>query len=184
MAGILLAYICAGNLHSRTRGTSEPVVVTLDILGQPGPIDNVHVTVTQFRAGEVTLVKAGKGKSRHGWVPLLKPDGSWPVRPVFAFAFVVADEHEAATRINRATLTGILATDGLPRYARQQLESLYPGVDFSAAIYLHVGASWPSLPWNIGFLTLGLMLITAGCVMLWRQGVREKPAEVVSHTGR
>src|SRR5262245_38971332 len=99
MVGIMLAFICAGNLRSRTRGTPEPVAVAVVELGQPNKhIDNVHVTVTDFRAGEVTMVKAAKGDGEHGWAPLLKPDGSWPKRPVFAFLFNVNDQNEAVRR--------------------------------------------------------------------------------------
>src|SRR5262245_65976768 len=65
-------------------GTTEPQVVTLDELGRPGPIANLHVSVTEFSLGPSRLVERNGERWTRVWVPLLRPGRPLPERPVVA----------------------------------------------------------------------------------------------------
>lgn len=164
VVGIALAGIGGAQLRTRARGDLTPVVRTVHELGAPDALAKFHVAVTNFRAGDVHIVPSGsRGGGKNAWAPLLKPDGTWPAHPVFAFLPGFADEQAAARQLHQPELVGILS-DSLPGSARSHLSVHYPDVDLANAVSVRVGASLPSLSVSLTLFVVGLVLLVGGVV--------------------
>src|SRR5262249_45174582 len=92
IAGIGLAIFGGFDLYLMSRGTATPAEVTLTDLGKVGPIANTHVTVSDFQPADDMVIEKRDERWSMVWVPLLKPDGTWPERPVMAYFTGVKDE--------------------------------------------------------------------------------------------
>src|SRR5262245_2188906 len=145
-------------------GTTEPQVVTLDELGQPGPIANLHVSVTEFSLGPARLVEGNDERWTRVWVPLLRPDGTWPARPVVAHVTKVQDEQEVGEALAGKALPGVMTNrvQFLGRAQQERFAPMYPGVDLSDAIAFQVRRSFPSLPVALAIFVPGVLCFVGG----------------------
>src|SRR5262245_30495812 len=146
IAGIGLAIMGGFDLYLMSRGTATPAEVTLTDLGKLGPIANTHVTVSEFQPADDMVLEKRDERWSLVWVPLLKPDGTWPERPVMAYFTGVKDEAGLKAALNNPKLTGVITngSQGFGRSYQEQLAPHHPGVDLSDAIAFHVGKSFPS----------------------------------------
>src|SRR3954467_7310947 len=118
-----------------TRGTATPAEITLADLGKLGPIENTHVTVSDFKPASDRVREKRDERWSLVWVPLLKPDGTWPERPVMAYFTGVKDEEGLQAPLSQPELTGVITNgqQGFGRTYQQQLAPHHPGVDLSDA---------------------------------------------------
>jgi hypothetical protein len=167
IAGVGLTILGGSDVLLLLRGQAEPALLAVAELGRPGAIGNVHVTIRDFQPGNFTVIEQRNDTWTRVWVPLLKPDGTWPERPVVAYVTGVRNELELAGALNKATLTGVI-TNGIQGLGRAQQEKFapgYPNVDLSDAIAFHVDRSFPSAIPTLSMTLGGLLLF------IWGAGV-------------
>lgn len=164
IAGIGLSIMGGFDLYLMSRGTATPAEITLTDLGKLGPIENTHVTVSEFKPASGMVIERRNERLSMVWVPLLKPDGTWPERPVMAYFTGVKDEAELKATLNQPELTGVITNgqQGFGRTYQEQLAPHHPGVDLSDAIAFHVGKAFPSALRAVGLTVAGVVLLIFG----------------------
>jgi hypothetical protein len=175
IAGVLLAFLGWQEKQLLDKGTPQPQRLTLAQLAAKATIDNVHVSVTGFELGRGYVVEEKKGTWNIVWVPLVPP-GQNPgannsgIRVVIK-SFNVKSENDLRTLASRTEITGVVTNDihSMGSGASEKLAQSYPGADFSKAIVLEEGRSFPTSGYVSTMLGCGVGLIVLGviCGVCW-----------------
>ena len=154
-AGRILFYLGTGALlmggykaSLLLRGTVAPEQATIADIGKVDGTSNVHLTVTDFKFGDHIVTLQDDGAWQRVWIPLLKPDGSWPDRKVVLHSKEIKDPVQLNRVLKRKTVTGVATNffQSLGTNQQKQFAPLYPNVNLSGAIALELGGTMPS-PW-------------------------------------
>lgn len=166
LIGLGLAIYFGFESYLLSKGTREPIELSLAALGQPGPIKNAHVTISDFKPSDQFLVQEEHGKWQIVWIPLFTPDGEFTKRPVMAFARHVKGEQDLSARLAPVKLTGVITngSQGFGQKQQREIASTFPGVDLSDAIAFEIGRAFPNPLFTLPMLVLGLVMLGVG---LW-----------------
>jgi hypothetical protein len=162
--GLAMGLIGGFDSYLWLKGTAEPAPITVAELGQQGSPANVHFTIRDFLPGDFHVIEERNGRWTRVWVPLLKPDGTWPARPVVAFFTGITNAKELEAALEVPALTGVITNgvQSLGRYQQDQFKPGYPNVDLSDALAFQVGRTFPSAALVLPMTLVGLVLFLGG----------------------
>ena len=165
------------------RGTVDPERATITEIGAADGTTNVHLTVTDFEFGKHIVTLKDDGTWERVWIPLLLPDGSWPVRKVVLHSGEIKDPAQLNAALKLRTVTGVATNfyQSLGRNQQEEFEPIYPNVELRGAIALELDGKMPS-PWiAYPLFIFGLVAFPSGIKLMFFPG-KEMP-EVVTEVG-
>jgi hypothetical protein len=177
IAGGIVVFLGWQEKQLLDKGTPQPQQVTLAELAAKATIDNVHLTVTGFEWGDGYVVEEKKGTWNIVWIPIVPPGhnaqggGNNSAIRVVIKSFNVKSENDLRTLAMRPQVTGVVTNDihSMGSGASDKLNQSYPGANFSKAIVLEEGRSFPTSGYVSTMLGCGVGLIVLGviCGVCW-----------------